>query len=64
VVVLDGAGAIEIDGEVLAVAQGDAVLIPRGCVRSITAAAPGLRYLTVHGRRDGLRIGRKDGIGV
>ncbi|MFE7570550.1 hypothetical protein ACFU76_26875 [Streptomyces sp. NPDC057539] len=35
---------------------GALIWLPRGCVRSITAHAEGLSYLTVHLRRPGIRI--------
>ncbi|MGW2512938.1 hypothetical protein ACWC0A_26795 [Streptomyces scopuliridis] len=37
-------------------AGGALIWLPRGCVRSITAHAEGLSYLTVHRRRPGIRI--------
>ena len=64
VVVLDGAGALEIDGDSVELGHGDAVLVPRGSMRSITTGSSGLRYLTVHGQRGPLGIGRKDTGGV
>ena len=57
-VVVAGEGTVrvvEVDHEVRA---GDALLIPKGASRRITAGRRGLRYLTVHRRRGGLTIGR------
>ena len=53
-VVVAGEGVVEVDGEQTAVAAHAALLIPRGATRSITAGPAGLRYLSVHLRRDGL----------
>jgi quercetin dioxygenase-like cupin family protein len=53
-VVVAGDGVAEIDGEPHELRAHAAVLIPRGAERSITAGANGLRYLSVHLRRNGL----------
>jgi len=37
---------------------GALVWLPRGSTRSLTAGDDGLAYLTVHGRRPGMQIGR------
>ena len=42
--VLEGKGAMEVDGEVCSVAPGDAILIPFGAWHQITATSP-LRFL-------------------
>jgi mannose-6-phosphate isomerase-like protein (cupin superfamily) len=42
--VLEGEGAMEIDGETLSVTSGDAILIPPGSWHQITASTP-LRFL-------------------
>jgi quercetin dioxygenase-like cupin family protein len=57
-VVVEGDGAIEVDGEPLLVAAGDAVLVAKGLRRRVVAGASGIRYLSVHRRRGGLRIAR------
>ncbi|MEU6665738.1 hypothetical protein [Streptomyces sp. NPDC046727] len=44
-------------GAVEPLAEGSLVWLPHGAPRSITAGAAGLTYLTVHGRRPGMRIG-------
>ena len=42
--ILEGSGAMEIDGEMRSVGPGDAILIPPGAWHEITAATP-LRFL-------------------
>jgi quercetin dioxygenase-like cupin family protein len=41
---------------------GAVVWLPHGSTRSLTAGADGLAYLTVHRRRPGMRIRRRDDI--
>lgn len=41
--------------------EGALVWLPHGAARSITAGERGLTYLTVHGRRPGMRIGARPG---
>lgn len=53
-VVVAGGGVVEIDGEPTALEAHAALIIPRGATRSITAGSAGLRYLSVHLRRNGL----------
>ena len=53
-VVVAGDGVLEVDGEPTALEAHAAVIIPRGTTRSITAGSGGLRYLSVHLRRNGL----------
>jgi quercetin dioxygenase-like cupin family protein len=60
-VVLAGAGRVTVDDDPVAVNGGDAVLIPRGALRSIAAGEDELRYLTVHDRREPLTIGSARG---
>jgi len=55
-VVLEGRGSATIDGEAHDLAAGSALLIPRGTRRRISADDPGLRYLSVHRRREPLQI--------
>ena len=55
-VVVDGSGAVEVDGEALAVGRADAVLLPKGARRRVVAGGGGIRYLSVHLRRGGLAI--------
>ncbi|MEW2513412.1 hypothetical protein [Streptomyces sp. NPDC046870] len=42
-----------------ALGEGALVWLPHGAARSITAGESGLTYLTVHGRRPGMRIGAR-----
>jgi quercetin dioxygenase-like cupin family protein len=58
IVVWDGGGEITIDDRTLSLQPGVAVLVHRGALRSIKAGRDGIRYLTVHRRRDPLTIGR------
>ncbi|MET4098511.1 quercetin dioxygenase-like cupin family protein [Agrococcus sp. UYP10] len=55
--VLAGSGTLRSGTEVLALAVGGIVWLPRRSRREITASAEGLRYLSVHRRKPGLRIG-------
>jgi quercetin dioxygenase-like cupin family protein len=55
-IVIDGAGVATIDGEPHPLRPHDALLIERGTRRQIQAAANGLRYVSIHRRRDGLQI--------
>lgn len=60
VVVLAGAGHVDVDGAPTPLRAGTAVVIPRGTTRRIDADADvpdGLRYMTVHARRGPLMIG-------
>jgi quercetin dioxygenase-like cupin family protein len=50
-VFLDGAGTVVVDDVRHQVAALQAVLVPKGATRRITAGAEGLRYLSVHLRR-------------
>ncbi|MET9452192.1 hypothetical protein [Streptomyces cinerochromogenes] len=43
-------------------AEGALVWLPHSAARSITAGAAGLTYVTVHGRRPGMRIGARPGM--
>jgi len=43
--VLEGAGAMEVDGETAAVAAGDAILIPAGAWHELVAGPDGARLL-------------------
>jgi mannose-6-phosphate isomerase-like protein (cupin superfamily) len=43
--VVEGAGEMELDGELEQVAAGDAILIPPGARHRITAGPAGLRFL-------------------
>jgi quercetin dioxygenase-like cupin family protein len=58
VVVLGGSGSVTIDGSTTGVTAQQAVLVPKGASRAISAGPDGIRYLTVHLRRHGLQLGR------
>jgi len=66
-VVVAGDGVAEVDGEPHTLKAHSALIIPRGATRSTTAGPGGLRYLSVHLRRNGLAQitpvapGRRDG---
>jgi quercetin dioxygenase-like cupin family protein len=49
-----GAGTVEVDGRALALAAGQALVVPRGTRRAIRCAAGRFVYLTCHRRRGGL----------
>ena len=57
-VVLDGGGVLELDGERRQLEPGEVVVLPRGARRRVVAGPEGIRYATVHRRREGLQIGR------
>ena len=50
-VVLQGRGAVEIDGERHELRAGNLVVLPKGVRRSIVALTADFRYLNVHKRR-------------
>jgi quercetin dioxygenase-like cupin family protein len=56
VVVLAGAGELSLDGEPRPLAAGDVLVVPKGARRRFTAGPEGIRYATVHRRREGLQI--------
>jgi hemerythrin HHE cation binding domain-containing protein len=55
-VVVGGGGALELDGDPHVVRAPTAFVVERGTRWRLTAAADGIRYLTVHRRRGGLQI--------
>jgi len=59
-VVLEGDGELELDGERRAVGPGEVVVLPKGARRRVVAGPEGIRYATVHRRRGGLQVGRFD----
>jgi hypothetical protein len=58
-VVVDGDGALDVDGQLQALGPGCLAFVPKGSVRTITAGAAGLSYVTVHRRRGPLTVGRR-----
>lgn len=61
IVVREGAGRVEVAGEVHGVHPSSILLVPRGVRRSVAAGPSGLAYLTVHLRRGPLTIGPPGG---
>jgi quercetin dioxygenase-like cupin family protein len=55
-VVLEGGGALSLDGEEQELRAGDALIVDKGRSRALVAGPAGIRYVTAHVRRDGLRI--------
>ena len=55
-VVIDGVLKVDIDGDVQTVRDGQAIVIPRGTTRSLTAGDGAVRYLSTHRRRPPLRL--------
>lgn len=55
-VVLAGSATLTIEGDEQVLADGSALLIPKGTARRIRAGADGVRYLTVHRRRGPLQV--------
>ncbi len=56
-VVVDGGLRIRLDGNDVPVAAGQAIVVPKGVSRSITADATGVTYLSAHRRRAPLNVG-------
>jgi mannose-6-phosphate isomerase-like protein (cupin superfamily) len=56
VLVVEGSGRLDVDGEQLELRVGQLVVVPKGARRQIAAGPGGIRYLTVHRRRGGLGI--------
>ena len=54
VVGIAGTGIVEVDGERATLAAGQALIVPKGAARSLTAAGEFFAYLTCHRRRAGL----------
>lgn len=51
VVVIDGEGQVSVDGAVHALRAGQALLLPKGTRRSLTATSDAFAYMTCHRRR-------------
>jgi mannose-6-phosphate isomerase-like protein (cupin superfamily) len=56
IVVIEGAGTLVVDGDDVELRANVAVVVPKGSQRSVRAGDGGLRYLSVHLRREGLAI--------
>jgi len=60
-VVLDGTVEVQLDGESRLARAGEVVVLEKGRRRQIKAGPAGVRYLTVHRRREGLDIASAPG---
>ena len=60
-IVLEGNGVAVVDGQEHALVAGRALLLERGCSRTIRAGTEGIRYLSVHRRRGPLQVERLSG---
>jgi quercetin dioxygenase-like cupin family protein len=58
IVVMAGSASVTVDGDVHAVAEGQALLVAKGSSRAIRAGDQGVRYLSVHRRRGPLQLER------
>ena len=58
IVVLDGSGVLDTEGESIPLEDGSMVWLPKLSVRRFGAGPEGLRYFSVHTRKRGLQIGR------
>jgi quercetin dioxygenase-like cupin family protein len=56
VVVTEGMLLAEVDGKTREVAAGEVLVLLKGSRRRLTAGADGVRYVSVHRKRDGLTI--------
>ena len=56
VFVVDGSAKLDVDGDDRELVRGEAVIIPKGTRRTITAGRGGVRYLSVHIKRPPLQI--------
>jgi mannose-6-phosphate isomerase-like protein (cupin superfamily) len=63
VVVLDGSGELTVDGETQPLLPGEVTVIPKGTNRRIVAGPGGIRYATVHRRREGLQVRARLSVG-
>jgi mannose-6-phosphate isomerase-like protein (cupin superfamily) len=57
-VVLEGSAEVALDGTASRVAAGEVMVLERGAERRVTAGPAGVRYLTVHRRREGIEIAK------
>ncbi|RYG47897.1 cupin domain-containing protein [bacterium] len=54
---IEGEGTVVLDGIALSLSAGQAVLLPKGVKRSVTASTQRFSYLNVHRRRRKLQVG-------
>ena len=57
-VVVAGSATLTVDGEPGELGAGEALIVPKGSRRALTAGAAGVRYVTAHVRRGGLQLKR------
>jgi quercetin dioxygenase-like cupin family protein len=55
-IVLEGNGTASVDHDQHALSRGRALLIPKGAMRAIRAGSEGIRYVSVHLRRQCVQI--------
>jgi quercetin dioxygenase-like cupin family protein len=63
VLVVTGDGVMDTPEGPLSLAEGALLWLPHGSTRGITAGPDGLAYMTVHRRRPGMQIRRRDEAG-
>lgn len=61
-VVLEGSASIVLDGVPHEILEHELVLLPRGSARSLTAGPLGVRYLSIHTRREPLHPGSRPAV--
>jgi quercetin dioxygenase-like cupin family protein len=59
VVVLEGSATLTLDGTEHALGAHQLLLLPKGSERALTAGPDGVRYLSIHLRREPLLPGRR-----
>jgi quercetin dioxygenase-like cupin family protein len=57
-VVLDGSATLTVDDDLKELEAGEATIVDKGARRALVAGPDGVRYLTAHVRREGLRLKR------
>lgn len=63
IVVVEGSLELVQDGERQTLVAGEAAIVPKGTHRKLTAGPDGVRYASVHRKREGLRIASLAGRG-
>ncbi len=57
---VSGSGVVAIEGDEQALSSGTLLFVPKSVRRSIWSASEDFAYLSIHRRRGGLRIGRRE----
>jgi quercetin dioxygenase-like cupin family protein len=57
-VVVAGTAKLTVDGELRELSAGGVTIVEKGARRALVAGPQGVRYLTVHKRRGGLKLKR------